>query len=89
MSVSNKPLLQRSKKLFENILSINVAVCEVSLLAQDMAKNKLISMVQRNQHLSFKYMEFILYFREIIFVTDVAVLTIETINLVFKFLDIF
>ena len=54
-----------------------------------MAKNKLISMVQRNQHLSFKYIEFNLYLREIILVTDVAVLTIETIKFVFKLLDIF
>ena len=31
MSVNNKPLLERSKKLFAKILSINVAVCEVIL----------------------------------------------------------
>ena len=36
-----------------------------------------------------KYMAFNLYLREIIFVTDVAVLTIETTKLVFKPLDIF
>ena len=34
-------------------------------------------------------MEFNLYLREVIFVTDVAVLTIETTKLVFKPLDIF
>ena len=56
----------------------------------DLVKNKLISDGwARNQHLSFKYVEFNLYLREIIFVTDVAVLTIETTKLVFKPLDIF
>ena len=47
-------------------------------------------MSQRNQHLSFKYTwNLICQLREIIFVTNVAVLTIETIKLVFKPLDIF
>ena len=45
-------------------------------------------MSQRNQHLSFKYTwNLICQLREIIFVTNVAVLTIETIKLVFKPLD--
>ena len=46
-------------------------------------------MVLRNQHVSFKYIKFNLRLREIIFVTDVAVLTSETTKLVFKPLDIF
>ena len=37
---------------------------------------------ERNQHLSFRYMECVL--TRIIFVTDVAVVTIETTKLVFK-----
>ena len=54
------------------------------LLTLDLVKNKLISGGWgRNQHLSFKYMEFNLYLREIIFATDVAVLNIETTKLVF------
>ena len=43
---------------------------------------KEVLMAQRNQHLSFKYMEFVL--TRIIFVTDIAVSTIETTKLVFK-----
>ena len=45
-------------------------------------------MVQRNQHVSFKFIKFILPLREIIFVTDVVVLTSETTKLVFRPLDI-
>ena len=43
---------------------------------------KKILMAQRDQHLSFKYMEFILTRNHFAF--DVAVLTIETIKLVLK-----
>ena len=39
-------------------------------------------MAQRNQHLPFKYMT--LKLRDITFVTDVSVPTIETVKLVFK-----
>ena len=39
-------------------------------------------MAQRNQHLPFKYMA--LKLRDITFVTDVSVPTIETVKLVFK-----
>ena len=51
------------------------------LLALDLAKNKLLSDVSEKSTPFFQvYVEFNLYLREIIFVTDVAVLTILNLN---------